>query len=75
MQPRVPSADELVYGLATWAGRHPGASLGLLAGGIAFLLTRCPGCFWGTRVPRMNRRTGGRFTGCSNYPHCRCTGR
>jgi hypothetical protein len=35
---------------------------------VAFVLaTRCPGCLRGSRIPRVNRRTGGRFEGCTRY--------
>ncbi|NUO63713.1 MAG: hypothetical protein HOQ34_09090 [Gemmatimonadaceae bacterium] len=49
-----------------WVGAHPVAAalLALVA------VTRCPGCWIGTRVPRINKRNGSRFQGCSRYPRC-----
>lgn len=37
------------------------------------VMTRCPGCWIGHRALRLNRTTGGGFTGCSRFPRCRYT--
>ncbi len=34
---------------------------------------RCPECADGHLVEQVNRKTGGHFMGCSNYPECEHT--
>lgn len=60
--------------LVAWGQANPGGALiaGVVVAG--FVLTRCPSCLIGTRTPRVNRRSGVGFTGCSRYPACKYTG-